>query len=152
MKQPDEEWRTRISTIQEAGIDQDATADHYNGFKVLRKGPKRTKVAIIPDVHTFHATETSITLEGIDNVDDFVEKLDRIDPPGQLISFLTDPLLQKYVDLRPSPNITSRIDLWLATCLEEVYESEKLGTWDHCYSSEILEGLLNHAQCAKVRR
>jgi hypothetical protein len=28
-------------------------------------------------------------------VDDFVEKLDRTEPPGQLVAVLTDPLLQK---------------------------------------------------------
>lgn len=101
-------------------------------------------------MHTFHASENSVTLEGIDNVEDFVEKLDRIDPPGQLISFLTDPLLQKYVELRPSPISSSRIDLWLGTCLEGLYEDERLGTIDRQYMDEILEGLLQHAQHIKV--
>ena len=91
-----------------------------------------------------------MTLEGIDNVQDFVEKLDRIEPPGQLISFLTDPLLQKYVALKPSPITLRRIDLWLATCLEEQYNAVKTGTADSSYLSEILEGLLKHAHYTKV--
>jgi centromere protein I len=91
-----------------------------------------------------------VTLEGIDNVEDFVEKLDRIEPPGQMISFLTDPLLQKFVELRPSPIPSTRIDLWLATCLEGLYEAERSGTGDPLYSSEILEGLFQHTQSTKV--
>jgi centromere protein I len=117
---------------------------------VLRKGPKRSKVSAIPDVHTYHTTETSVTLEGIDSVDDFVEKLDRIEPPGQLISFLTDPLLQKYLELRPSSITSTRIDLWLATCLEDIYEAERLGTGDSQYLDEVLDSLLKHAQYTKT--
>lgn len=91
-----------------------------------------------------------MTLEGIDNVEDFVEKLDKIEPPGQLVSFLTDPLLQKYVELQESPIISRRIQLWLSTCLEDLYNSTKDGTVDERYMSEILEGLLKHAQYTKV--
>lgn len=149
-QQLDVEWRTRISAIQESIASDSATNDHHNGFKVLRKGNKGSKASIIPNVHTYHATETSVTLEGIDNVDDFVERLDRIDPPGQLVSFLDDPLLQKYVDLRPSPMISSRIDLWLGTCLEELYEGTRLGTSDEQYSADVLQGLVHHAEYAKV--
>lgn len=107
-------------------------------------------MSVIPDVHTYHATEASVTLEGIDTVDDFVEKLDRIDPPGQLISILNDPLLQKYVDLKPSSIISTRIDLWLSTCLEDVYEVERLGTGDPSNLKEILEGLITYTQYTKV--
>jgi centromere protein I len=91
-----------------------------------------------------------VTLEGIDSAEGFVEKLDIIEPPGQLISFLTDPLLQKLVELRPSPIISSRIDLWLATCLEEQYEAERQGTTDGPVLSELLDGLLKHAASTKV--
>jgi centromere protein I len=91
-----------------------------------------------------------VTLEGIDNVDDFVEKLDRIEPPGQMISILTDPLLQKYVELHPSPITSARIDLWLSTCLEDLYRDEQLGSGDYSYLKEILGGLLKHAQYTKV--
>jgi centromere protein I len=116
---------------------------------VLRRGPKRSQASAIPDVHTYHATEASVTLEGIDNVDDFVEKLDRIEPPGQMISFLTDPLLQKYVELKPSPVTSARIGLWLSASLEDLYEAERLGSGDPKYAKEILEGLLRHADSTK---
>jgi centromere protein I len=93
-----------------------------------------------------------VTLEGIDNVDDFVEKLDRIEPPGQLVSLLVDPLLQKYVDLKPSPTTSTRIGLWLATCLEEQYEATRSGSGDDRYMSEILDGLLKYGQYTKVSK
>ncbi|KAJ4369805.1 Phosphate metabolism transcription protein [Neocucurbitaria cava] len=147
----DLEWRTRISAIQEVSATTDAfSVDHHDGFKVLRKGPKRSKLAAVPEVHTYYTTETSVTLEGIDNVEDFVEKLDRIEPPGQLISLLTDPLLQKYVDLKPSPIISTRLDLWLASCLEEQYEAERLNAGDAQYLTEVLDGLFKYAQYTKT--
>ena len=93
-----------------------------------------------------------MTLEGIDNVDDFVDQLERIEPPGQLISYLTDPLLQKFVELKPSPIMLRRIELWLSTCLEEQYNALKEGSIDHQYLSEILDGLVKHAQYTKVYR
>ena len=91
-----------------------------------------------------------MTLEGIDSVDDFVGKLDRIEPPGQMISFLTDSLLQKYVELNPSPITTKRIHLWLANCLEEGYNAAKLGTEDTRYMSEVLDGVLRQTHYTKV--
>ncbi|KAK1912160.1 hypothetical protein P3342_009759 [Pyrenophora teres f. teres] len=147
---PDDEWRARITAVHaNSTAADDSTADVQNGFKVRRKGPRGSKGSAIPDVHTYHATEASITLEGIDNVDDFVEKLDRIEPPGQLVSLLADSLLQKYVDLKPSPVATARIGIWLSTCLEEQYYAYSQGNRDDRYLSEILDGLLAWAQYTK---
>jgi centromere protein I len=101
-------------------------------------------------VHTYHATESSVTLEGIDNVESFVERLDRIEPPGQLISFLTDPLLQKYVELKPSPIVSARIGLWLSTCLEEQVVTAGLNAENPAFLTELLDGLLLHAQYTKT--
>ncbi|EMD87275.1 hypothetical protein COCHEDRAFT_1217472 [Bipolaris maydis C5] len=148
---PDDEWRARIAAIHEASnVVDDSGGEVQNGFKVLRKGPKGSKSSAIPEVHTYHATESSVTLEGIDSVDDFVEKLDRIEPPGQLVSLLVDPLLQKYVDLKPSHISTARISVWLAACLEEQFEAHRQGAGDDGYLNEILGGLLRYAQYTKT--
>ncbi|EUC36270.1 hypothetical protein COCCADRAFT_34278 [Bipolaris zeicola 26-R-13] len=148
---PDDEWRARIAAVHEASnaVD-DSGGEVQNGFKVLRKGLKGSKSSAIPEVHTYHATESSVTLEGIDSVDDFVEKLDRIEPPGQLVSLLADPLLQKYVDLNPSRISTARIGVWLAACLEEQFEAHRQGAGDDGYLDEILSGLLRYAQYTKT--
>lgn len=91
-----------------------------------------------------------MTLEEIDNADDFVGKLEKIEPPGQMVSFLTDPLLQKYVALNPSPFNNKRIEFWLATCLEEEYNVIKSGQDASASLAELLEGLYQHAQYSKV--
>ncbi|KAI4706482.1 hypothetical protein J4E89_008900 [Alternaria sp. Ai002NY15] len=147
---PDAEWQAKIVAIQEASVaEDDSNVDGQNGFKVLRRRLKGSKGSAIPDVHTYHATESSATLEGIDSVDDFVEKLDRIEPPGQLIALLVDPLLQKYIDLKPSPITASRLGNWLATCLEEQFEEYRQGAANDKYLSEILDGLLRYARYMK---
>ncbi|KAF2810585.1 Mis6-domain-containing protein [Mytilinidion resinicola] len=147
---PTPEWKTRILAIQEAGERSlDGSAEQHNGFRVLRHGSKRSKISLIPEVHTYHAKETSVTLEEIDNVDDFVEKLDRIELPGQMISYLRDPLLQKYLALRPSEIASKRLELWLEACLWDVYESSQLGTGAD-QRSEIIRGLLNQIRNTKA--
>ncbi|KAF2736807.1 Mis6-domain-containing protein [Polyplosphaeria fusca] len=149
--QPDPEWRARLNAIQEASIrDDQASLGQYNGFRVLRHGAKRSKLSAIPEVHTFQAHETSVTLEEIDSVDDFVEKLDRIEPPAQMISFLSDPLLQKFTELRPSRIATARIDLWLSACLEDEYLAVQAGRTTSSSLSDTLDGLYKHAQYTKA--
>jgi centromere protein I len=83
-------------------------------------------------------------------VEDFVEKLDRIELPGQMISFLTDPLLQKYVELTSSPITSQRIQLWLQSCLKDQYNATVEGVVETHFLSDILDGLLKHAQYTKV--
>ncbi|KAF1997181.1 Mis6-domain-containing protein [Amniculicola lignicola CBS 123094] len=148
--QPDHEWKTRLDAVQEAtSAGPEATLQQHSGFKVVRRGPKRSRVSVIPEVHTYYTNETSVTLEEIDCVEDFVEKLDRIEPPGQLISCLTDPLLQKFLALNPSEIARRRLDLWLSTCLEEEYNAADQGIETSSDLSEILKGLWRHAQYTK---
>ncbi|KAF2652433.1 Mis6-domain-containing protein [Lophiostoma macrostomum CBS 122681] len=147
---PEPEWQKRLISILEASsaTDEDVL-EHRSGFRVSRKGRKRSKLSVIPDVHTFRANETSVTLEEIDSVEDFVGKLERIEPPGQMISFLTDPLLQKYVALKPSPITSRRIELWLSASLEEECNAARAGSEDSSYLFELAGGLGNHSQYDK---
>ena len=91
-----------------------------------------------------------MTLEEIDSVEDFVEKFDLIEPPAQLISFLIDPLLQKFLYMKPSDSASQRIDLWLSTYLESEYQSAKLGEGSSADLSEMLRGLNRQAKYTKV--
>lgn len=93
-----------------------------------------------------------MTLEEIDNVEDFVGKLEDIEPPGQLVSFLTDPLLQKFVDLNPSPIVLRRIDLWLSACLEEEFDALTSGAEPSTYLEELLHGVYRHTEYTNVSR
>lgn len=94
--------------------------------------------------------QSSVTLEETDNVDDFIEKLDRIELPGQLISFLSDPLLQKYLILNPSSISARRIDLWLAAYLEDEYETARRGQETSSQLSEILDAVLDLTRYTKA--
>jgi centromere protein I len=94
--------------------------------------------------------QSSVTLEEIDNADDFVAKLEKIEPPGQMVSFLTEPLLQKFVHLKPSPVTDSRIDLWLATYLEEEYNAARSGLEASSDLTSFLQSLYEHTQFTKV--
>lgn len=67
-----------------------------------------------------------------------------------MVSFLTDPLLQKFVELKHSAISTRRIDLWLSTYLEEEYNVVISGAEPSSYFPEILDGLYRHAQYTKV--
>lgn len=80
-----------------------------------------------------------------------MEKLDKIELPGQLISVLTDPLLQKYVELKPSPVVSARVNLWLAAYLEEQASAKSSSADESASLAEILHGLLRHARYTKVR-
>ena len=77
-------------------------------------------------------------------------KLESIEPPGQMVSFLTDPLLQKYVALRPSRMTDQRIELWVSAALEEQYDAAQRSLVDSSYLTEFLDGLAKHSQYSKA--
>jgi len=60
-----------------------------------------------------------VTLEELDNVGDFVQKLELIEPPNQLVAVISDPFLQKYLQLRSSEKYITRIDSWLLAFFED---------------------------------
>lgn len=80
-----------------------------------------------------------------------MEKLEKIEPPGQLISVLNDPLLQKFVALKSSQHTSDRIDLWLSTYLEEEYNAVRTGGSSSPLLPDLLRGLVRHSQYTKVR-
>ena len=63
--------------------------------------------------------KSSVTLEEIEDVHAFVRKLEKIDPPNQLVAVIADPLLQRLLQLRPSDEYDKRIDNWLYAFFED---------------------------------
>lgn len=61
--------------------------------------------------------QSSVTLEEIGNVDDFVARLEKLELPNQLAAVIEDPLLQKLLDLKFSETDQQRINNWLAAYL-----------------------------------
>ena len=41
-------------------------------------------------------------MEEVEDVSDFVKKLDKLEMPNQLVAVLEDPLLRKLISLKPS--------------------------------------------------
>jgi centromere protein I len=85
-------------------------------------------------------------LEEIENASEFVDKLEKIELPNQLVAAIGDPLLQRFLLLKPSNNTFQRIDHWLRAFFEDQLEtpgSEKV-------ILEILEAVRNYTNHAKV--
>lgn len=59
-------------------------------------------------------------MEEIDGVDAFVENLEKIEFPTQLVAVLADPLLQKLLLLRPHTEAFSRVSNWVTACMGDV--------------------------------
>ncbi|KAI9832492.1 MAG: hypothetical protein M1819_004281 [Sarea resinae] len=146
---PNPEWRERLHAIQEAQA-RIAAVFHpqESSFRVLRNGAKRSRVSALPEVHTSHASESSITLEEIENVEDFINKLEKLEYPNQMISALGDPLLQKLVVLKPSKVISRRIESWLESFfLEDMQMLESFQ--DNALLLPLLSQLLSFVRYTK---
>ncbi|EKG11189.1 Centromere protein Cenp-I [Macrophomina phaseolina MS6] len=146
-----DEWRQRLQAIQEAHAERNEQLHiPRHGFQVIRRGAKRAKASILPDVRTSYANEKSVTLEEINSADDLVKHLERIELPNQLLASLKDPLLQKYLILNPSNTATRRLELWLESFLREVLDAATSGVVlpEHC--DELLDGMLNYTRATKV--
>ncbi|KAK1250726.1 hypothetical protein MKX07_005281 [Trichoderma sp. CBMAI-0711] len=101
-KHPDAAWKERLQEIQEA---------------YALQAEKNTRGAL-------DGFQNAVTLEEIDNVTSFVQKMDRIELPNQLVAVLADPLLQKLLLLRPSAGAYQRIANWLSSVLQNVLEGD----------------------------
>ena len=93
----------------------------------------------------------SVTLEEIDNVDNLVDKLERIELPNQLISAFHGPLLRKYLDLNPSEIASSRIEMWLSAVLADELESARIRSTTSEGPARIFRSILLYARYHNVR-
>jgi centromere protein I len=80
--------------------------------------------------------KSSITLEEIENVDDFIQKLEKIELPNQLVAVIGDPLLQHLLQLKSNEVMLLRIDNWLTAFFEDQLEDGA-----HTGSTQLLDML-----------
>ncbi|OTA92290.1 hypothetical protein M434DRAFT_396534 [Hypoxylon sp. CO27-5] len=125
-KHPDPQWRERLDEIQQAHAARHAnrTDRPLDAFRVVRNRVNGKGSALVPEVHTSNATEKSITLEEIENVDGFVNNLEKVELPNQLIAVLGDPLLQKLLILKPDNEAHQRVGSWLASYGQDLMSGE----------------------------
>jgi centromere protein I len=91
----------------------------------------------------------------VENVDHFVENLERIEPPSQLVAGLSDPLLQKFLmidDSANSANSAKRLDFWLLRYFEEELETLRDGFGLSPSLSELLAAIVSYTESCKVFR
>ncbi|MCJ1285183.1 hypothetical protein MMC26_004521 [Xylographa opegraphella] len=146
---PDPEWRNRLHTLQDIAVRATDACTNTTSFKVVRRGVKMIRTAVVPEVHTFCSDKLSTTLEDVNGIADFVENLDRLVLPNQLVSILEDPLLRHYVTLNPNHTDQRRIDDWMSILLDARMPSQGL---DSCMSEalvEVLEKVLHYVRYSK---
>ena len=91
--------------------------------------------------------QTSVTLEEIDKAEVFVENLENIELPTQLVAIMADPLLQKLLLLRPDAEAYSRISNWLMACMGDV----ATGDADFSLLLDMLDVIHDYVISTKVR-
>lgn len=79
-----------------------------------------------------------------------IEKFDRINLPNQMIAALDDPLLQKYIGLRPSSAVTKRMDQWLELFFDEQLEAINDSDASGKVLSELLVKIVDYTRFTKV--
>lgn len=122
-KHPDPEWSSHAKLLQDQSLEKVQASDP-TGFQVVHRGTvKRSKVeVIVPALQTSRLSSKHVSLEEIRNVDHFVEKLDKIELPNQIISTLGDAMAQKYIFLVQSEAANHRLDEWLRSFLQDKLE------------------------------
>ncbi|EHK27342.1 uncharacterized protein TRIVIDRAFT_34350 [Trichoderma virens Gv29-8] len=125
-KHPDISWKERLQDIQDAYALQAEKNSRgaLDGFQVNRTAGRAQGRRIVPAVHTSHVNENAVTLEEIENATGFVQNMDRIELPNQLVAVLADPLLQKLLLLRPNAEAYQRVANWLNSVLQNVIDGD----------------------------
>lgn len=82
-------------------------------------------------------------------MDEFIQKLEKIELPNQLVASIHDPLLQKLLYLRSSETTLQRIDYWLLAFFEDQLEN---GRSSETQIADMLELILQYTRFTKVGR
>ncbi|KAF4767670.1 hypothetical protein HAV15_009646 [Penicillium sp. str.  len=98
-KHPDPEWSSHVKVLQDQNMER-VQAGQGSSFQVVHRG-----------------TRSSVTLAI------FVDKLDKIELPNQIISTLGDAMAQKYLHLVQSELAHHRLNEWLRSFLEDKLET-----------------------------
>jgi centromere protein I len=91
---------------------------------------KRSRIeVVIPVLQTSRVSNKHTSLEEIRDIEHFVDRLDTIELPNQIISTLGDAMAQKYLHLVQSEAANDRLDEWLkgflADKLEQIHEDDE---------------------------
>ncbi|PLB49420.1 Mis6 domain protein [Aspergillus steynii IBT 23096] len=123
-KHPDPEWSGHVRHLHDTNLER-TQAVQPSTFQAVHRGlTKRSKLeVIVPVVQTSRVSYNHTSLEELRDVGHFVEKLDKIELPNQIISTLGDSMAQKYIFLAQPEAAIRRLDDWLNAFLVDKMES-----------------------------
>ena len=153
-KHPDPEWSVHVRDLQEQNAERSVGIDQTSNFQIISRGSvKRSKLqVVIPDVQTSRVPYNHVSLEELRGVNDLIDRIDKIEPPNQIISALSDGLGQKYLLLTQSELAKRRLHDWLEGFLNNKLEHIQEDIEDE---PEILTYVLSlavdYVRLAKVR-
>ncbi|EED19300.1 Mis6 domain protein [Talaromyces stipitatus ATCC 10500] len=127
-KHPDPEWTAKLRQLQERNLERIQFGNGHNVFQVVRRGvSKRRKVSgIIPDLQTSRVKPNFTSLEELRDVDNFVESLEKIELPNQIVSMLENRMAHKYMAFVLPEIARDRLEDWLDAFLKDEIELAKL--------------------------
>ena len=79
---------------------------------------------------------------------DFIQKLEKIELPNQLVAVIGDPLLQNLLQLKSNNTIKRRIDNWLTAFFEDQLEG---GGFTENRLLDMLAAIKEYTSFTKVR-
>ncbi|CAI7573931.1 unnamed protein product [Penicillium palitans] len=123
-KHPDPEWSSHVKVLQDQNMER-VQAGQGSSFQVVHRGTvKRSRIeVVIPTLQTSRVSHKHTSLEELRDVGHFVDKLDKIELPNQIISTLGDAMAQKYLHLVQSELAHHRLNEWLRSFLEDKLET-----------------------------
>lgn len=153
-KHPDPEWASHAKALQTAILEKNE-AFQGSSYQVVHRGTvKRGKIEIaIPVLQTSRVSDKHTSLEELRDIAHFVDRIDMIELPNQIISTLGDGMAQKYLHLIQSEVADHRLDQWLKSFLQDRLEhiQEENEDDEPELLSYVLEFVEKYAAYTKVR-
>jgi centromere protein I len=152
-KHPDPEWSSHAKVLQDQNIER-MQAGQGSSFQVVRRGTvKRSRIeVVIPALQTSRVSDKHTSLEELRDVGHFVDKIDKIELPNQIISTLSDAMAQKYLHLVQPELADHRLDEWLRSFLEDKLEALRGDEDDEPETlSYFLDFVVGYVSYIKVR-
>ena len=151
-KHPDPEWSSHVKVLQDQNMER-VQAGQGSSFQVVHRGTvKRSRIeVVIPTLQTSRVSHKHTSLEELRDMGHFVDKLDKIELPNQIISTLGDAMAQKYLHLVQSELANHRLNEWLSSFLEDKLETLREDEDDDPDTlSYVLEFVVGYASYTKV--
>ncbi|KAJ5564021.1 Centromere protein Cenp-I [Penicillium frequentans] len=144
-KHPDPEWASHAKVLQTANLEK-AEAAQGSSYQVVHRGAvKRSRIEVaIPILQTSRVSNKHTSLEELRGIEHFVDKIETIELPNQIISTLGDGMAQKYLHLIQSEAANHRLDEWLKAFLQD--RLENIQEWNEDDEPDLISYVLGFVE------